>query len=205
MNLCSIMLYQGIDEHAHGEKSVQPTDEALAQGVQQGRTSDLATLVERHYDALMGYLYRMTGGNRMLSEDVAQETFARVLRDIASYCYPRPFKPWLYAIATNLARNHFKSADTRRTISTETGDLPAGDNRVISPEDALTAGDETRTLLNALTKLPAHQREVIVLRYSQELPLAEIAAALDIPVGTVKSRLSLGLRRLREVLVHDTN
>ncbi len=175
------------------------TDETLARGIQRGHTGDLIHLVERHYDGLIGYLYRLNGGDRMLSEDMVQETFLRVLRGIESYAYPRPFKPWLYAIATNLARNYFKQADTRHTVSAETGEL---DRRAagVQPEDTLVADDETRVLLAALHTLPDHQREAIMLRYTQELSLAEIAEVLEIPVGTVKSRLSLGLRRLREIM-----
>jgi RNA polymerase sigma-70 factor (ECF subfamily) len=178
------MLYRGV-----GENNV-PTDEELALGIQQGRASDLSALVERHYDALTGYLYRMTGGDRLLSEDMVQETFLNVLRGIKSYSYPRPFKPWLYAIATNLIRNHYKSADTRRALALEE-----------DHEESLTVEFEidpdAHELMTALKAMPDHQREVIVLRYSLDMSLDEIGQVLNIPVGTVKSRLSLGLRRLR--------
>jgi len=176
------------------------SDEVLALGIQQGQSGDLVALVERHYSALMGYLYRMTGGNRMLSEDMAQETFLRVMQGIASYQFPRPFKPWLYAIATNLARNFFKQADTRHTISAQDSTFEQTDDPFISPEVSVLAYDESQQVIHALKSLPAHQREVVILRYYQELSLAEIAEILNIPVGTVKSRLSLGLRKLREVM-----
>src|SRR3954447_15949399 len=91
------------------------SDEDLARQLQQGDRGALTALVERHYDSLLGYLYRMTRGDRSLAQDLVQETFLRALRGIGGYQYPRPFKPWLYAIATNLARNHYTSADTRRT------------------------------------------------------------------------------------------
>jgi RNA polymerase sigma-70 factor (ECF subfamily) len=170
-----------------------PTDENLARGIQQGRHDDLIVLVERHYPALFGYLYRMTGGDRMLSEDMIQDTFLRVLRGIESYTYPRPFKPWLYAIATNLARNYYSSADSRHTTAVE-------DETTLEDEMPyeMEADDETNALLAALRSLPQHQREVIVLRYSHEMALTEISEVLGIPVGTVKSRLSIGLQRLRE-------
>jgi RNA polymerase sigma-70 factor (ECF subfamily) len=176
------------------------TDEDLALGIQRGQTGDLVTLVERHYSILMGYLYRMTGGNRMLSEDMAQETFLRVLKGIGGYQYPRPFKPWLYAIAANLTRNFFKQADTRHTISAEDEAYGETHNDLDSPEGSLLASDEAQQVVGALKLLPTHQREVVILRYYQELSLGEIAEILDIPVGTVKSRLSLGLRRLREAM-----
>ena len=183
-----------------------PTDEALAQGVQRGRRDDLAALVERHHGALLGYLYRLCGGDRALAEDLAQETFLRVLRGIRQYRYPRPFKPWLYAIATNLARDHYKQAEMRHSDSAsdqeavwETVDDPAA-----GPEESLMAEGEARQVAVAVTALPAHQREAVVLRYYQDLSLAEIAEALGAPVGTVKSRLSLGLRRLREMMERGT-
>jgi RNA polymerase sigma-70 factor, ECF subfamily len=181
-------------------------DEELALGLQQGRKDDLAALVQRHYSPLVGYLYRMTGGDRMQSEDMAQETFLRALRGIASYTYPRPFKPWLYAIATNLAHNYHTRAETRRTVivetdSTATNEMEAVEAEMPLPEAQLIAGETEResaqAVARALAALPDHQREVVVLRYYQEWSLAEIAEALSIPVGTVKSRLSLGLRSLR--------
>jgi RNA polymerase sigma-70 factor, ECF subfamily len=98
------------------------TDEELALRLQQGDRTTLTTLVARHYDALLGYLYRMTGGDRSLAEDLAQETFLRALRAIEQYRRDYRFKPWLYAIATNLARNHYNRADTRRTRSVEAED-----------------------------------------------------------------------------------
>jgi RNA polymerase sigma-70 factor (ECF subfamily) len=180
------------------ERSPMQTDEYLALGVQQGRTDDLVALVERHYDPLVGYLYRLNGGDRELAEDLVQDTFFQVLRSIRQYQYPRPFKAWLYAIATNLARNHYKRAEIRRSFPVDGQVLAglAGETDVQSIEDA----DEARRAAAMLTALPSHQREVIVLRYYQELALGEISAVLHIPVGTVKSRLSLGLRRLRTLL-----
>lgn len=167
-------------------------------GVQQGNQDDLARLVERHHSPLVGYLYRMTDGDRALAEDLVQETFVRLIQHIAQYQYPRPFKAWLYQIATNITRDHFKRADTRRAA-----DFPDDDERlgaVEAPEEILMIADDERRLATALRRLPDHQREVVILRYQQELSLAEIADALNIPVGTVKSRLSLGLTRLRELV-----
>ncbi|MBE2271152.1 MAG: RNA polymerase sigma factor [Anaerolinea sp.] len=171
------------------------TDEELARGIQQGRRHDLSVLVERHHYALIGFLYRMTGGDRRLAEDLAQEALIRVMRAISTYEYPRPFKVWLYAIAANLARDHFKSADTRRT-SAIIDDIPTLD----CPEDAALDAEEARRVALALLKLPEPQRETVILRYYGDLSLAEIAEALDIPLGTVKSRISIGLSRLKSLL-----
>lgn len=176
-------------------------DEELALDIQQGSRADLATLVERHHGPLMGFLYRMTSGNRVLAEDLVQETFLRMMRSIHQYQYPRPFKPWLYMIATNLTRDHYKRAETRYVVG-----IPESDEVQLiaeaspKPEETLLLNAEVKAVATALQMLPIHQREAVILRYYQEFSLNEVAEALGIPVGTVKSRLSLGLERLREML-----
>jgi RNA polymerase sigma-70 factor (ECF subfamily) len=172
------------------------SDEELALQLQKGQRVALATLVERHYNALLGYLYRLMSGDRALAEDLVQETFLRVLSSARQYQHPRPFKPWLYAIATNLAHNHYKRADTRYTHVAGEDDDAMGEWD--SPEDALLAQDEVQAVVTALAMLPDEQREVIVLYYYQSLEGPEIAAALGIPLGTVRSRLASGVRRLRQ-------
>lgn len=177
------------------------TDEALARSVQQGNIQDLQVLVDRYQGPLFAYLYRLTNGDAVLAEDLVQDAFVRVLRASGQYQYPRPFKAWLYSIATNLGRDHYKRLSTRRTTAMTEGLANRPDSRAgTSPEAVAVAHDETVLLREALLDLPDHQRETLVLRYYQELSLAEIADTLDVPIGTVKSRLSLGLKRLRELL-----
>lgn len=173
-------------------------DEDLARAIQRGDSRALTLLVERHHAPLLGYLYRLTGGDRPLAEDLVQETFLRTIRNIRQYHPAQRFKPWLYAIATNLARDHFKRADTRRTDPIQTGTLSLPDPN--QPEPTFLAHDDARQVIAALAHLPDLQRETILLRYYQDLTLAEIAETLNIPVGTVKSRLSIGLNRLKDLL-----
>ncbi len=171
-----------------------PPDEELARPLQQGNLEALTALVMRHHGALLGFLYRLAGGDRALAEDLAQESFLRLLHAAGQYAYPRPFKPWLYAIALNVARDHFKRAETRRMVHPgDDFDPPADD----SPEAGLAEEEERRSLVAALRDLPTTQRATLILRYAEGLSLAEIAAVLNVPLGTVKSRLSLGLQRLR--------
>jgi RNA polymerase sigma-70 factor, ECF subfamily len=180
-----------------------PTDEELALDILRGHAESLRCLVERHHGPLFGFLFRMTGGDWILAQDLAQDVFMRMLGAIGQYQHPRPFKPWLYAIAMNLARDHYKRAETRYTLSGYEGDEAGGAGAVDATWESVVENDEARQVAQALAALPEHQREAVVLRYYQDLPLAEIAAVLDIPVGTVKSRLSLGLRRLREILERE--
>lgn len=176
------------------------TDERLALALQGGDTNALDALVERHYDLLIGYLYRLLHGDRALAQDIAQETFLRALRGISRYSHPRPFKPWLYAIATNLARDHYSRAETRRAVPIPDDDVLVSD---AAADDDLTALEQQRAVLTALASLPDHQREVIILTFYQDMPPNAIADTLNIPLGTVKSRLSIGVARLRERMKRD--
>lgn len=177
------------------------TDEHLAKRLQDGDKNALATLVTRHHAPLIGYLYRMCGGNRALAEDMTQEAFLRVIRAIDQYHYPRPFKAWLYTIATNLIRDHYKRAETRyATVDVDSATLAATHGR---PERDIEQQDDAQQVIDALTVLSETHRAVVVLRYYQELPLNDIADILDIPTGTVKSRLANGLKKLRQALEKD--
>ncbi len=174
------------------------SDEALATKLKSGDRAALEALFERHYDDLFGYLFRMTFGDRTLAADLAQESFLRVLRGIHTYDNSRPFKAWLYGIATNAARNLAASADARHTDTIETDADFAADMPPL--EQTFIDAEASASVIKALKQLPDHQREVIVLFYYQSFSLAQIADTLNIPVGTVKSRLSLGVKRLREMI-----
>jgi RNA polymerase sigma-70 factor (ECF subfamily) len=177
------------------------SDEQLMAAVLAGDQAALATLVTRYHAPLLGYLYRLVAGDRPLAEDLVQDTLLRVLRQ-RTYQADRPFKPWLYEIATNLARDHFKSAAVRqrgRTVDEERALLHLDDNAPGTEECVLAAeqGSEVRA---ALAQLGEEYRVVVVLRFYQGFSLRDIAETLHIPLGTVKSRLSVGVHRLRSLL-----
>jgi RNA polymerase sigma-70 factor (ECF subfamily) len=176
------------------------SDEQLAREAQQNIPGSLQELVQRHHAPLFGFLYRLAGGDRALAEDLTQDTFLRVVQSLAQYRYPQPFKPWLYAIAANRARDHYRQADSRRTRSVTAQEESAGVDPGDPPEETLARLADVQRVGAALRELPYTQREVLILRYSQGLALAEIAGILHLPLGTVKSRLSLGLRRLRRLV-----
>lgn len=204
-----------------------PSDEQLMAEVAAsgpGGRSALTILVQRHHAPLLGFLYRMVGGDRALAEDLTQETFARVIRvSVGSSGYSatpagngaydrgRPFKPWLYAIATNIVRDHFKSAAIRHSAAQsgapdgEFGAPGDGDESAMAdgrpgPEEIALAREQGQEIAAAIQQIAPEYRAAILLRFYGELSLQEIAEALDIPIGTVKSRLSVGCRRLRDLL-----
>jgi RNA polymerase sigma-70 factor, ECF subfamily len=177
-------------------------DEDIALSIQQGNSEALAYLVERHHSRLVGYLYLMLGGDRPQAEDFAQEAFLKVVQAIAKYTYPRPFKPWLYAIAVNLVRNYHARAERRQTSMDGIGFEKMPDEADGVEDDISHRGDINQMLM-LLGSLPAAQREAILLRYVECLPLADIAELLDVPIGTVKSRVSIGLSMLRTLMQKD--
>lgn len=173
------------------------TDEDLFREWQGGAAGALEALAGRYHAPLLAHLYRLTG-DRQLAEDLVQETFLRLVRDAHTYRYPRPFAPWLYTIARNLARNAWQNAYRRRVVLGE----GAPDARADSPDPAawLERLEGHEELRRAVAELTFEQREVLSLRFGQELPVGEVAAALGLPPGTVKSRTFNALRRLRGLL-----
>ena len=80
-----------------------------------GNQAALTELVERHHLPLVSYLYYATSGQRFLAEDLAQEAMFKLVKNLMAYQAGRPFKPWLYTIAANLVRDHFRRLETRKT------------------------------------------------------------------------------------------
>lgn len=183
------------------------TDEELARQLQAGNEAALEALVHRYHARIFGYVYRLVNDYHE-TQDIVQECFIRACGGIGRYSYPRPFKPWIYAIATNLCRDWAKSAYRRRVVLAEPGEggdaLAAGEPRpqdsVPSPDEFLQRQAERAAMMRALASLPEINRQVLVLRFYEELKITEIADVLGIPEGTVKSRLAAAVRQLRDAL-----
>jgi len=177
------------------------SDETLMAAVMAGDAAALAALVERHHSLLLGYLYRLVGGNRPLAEDLCQETFVHLLKQ-QSYQIGRPFKPWLYAIATNLSRDHLKSAAVCRALrqTEQAAELLERYDTAPGPEEQALAAEQGQEIAAALALLSEEYRAALLLRFYHGFSLQEIAETLHVPLGTVKSHLSVGTRRLRALL-----
>ncbi len=136
------------------------------------------------------------------AEEAAQDAFVKAH---AALALPRfrdgaPFRPWLLAIVANEARNRVRSAGRRAGLALRVAEERRPDDAVPSPEAALLDSERRRQLLGAIECLPEFAREAIACRYLLELSEEETAAALDCPRGTVKSRVSRALERLRAEL-----
>ena len=162
----------------------------------------LGRLIEQYQHRLFRYLVHFTGDHR-LSEDLFQETWLRVLERGRTYDGKSDFAAWLLRLAHNLAVDHFRA---RRGVSLDAltdpereAPLQVADQRPTPFQQAATAEDRERVVA-CLGSLPASYREVVVLRFQEEMPLEEIAQVVGIPLATVKSRLYRALELLETKL-----
>ena len=132
------------------------------------------------------------------AEEAAQDAFVKAWRALPRFDPSRPFRPWLLTIVANEARNRRRSAGRREALALRAAaSRPADAERLPSPELALLVAERDAALAAALERLDDRDRQVIACRYLLDLSEAETAAALGWRVGTVKSRLSRALERLR--------
>lgn len=141
----------------------------------------------------------MVVGSGNEAEDAAQEAFVKAYLALGRFRDGAPFRPWLLQIVVNEARNRRKSAGRRADLVQRVSLQHHGDNEP-SPESATLASERRQVLLDAVNTLREDERLVVACRYFLELSEAETAQALGCPRGTVKSRLSRALGRLRNEL-----
>jgi RNA polymerase sigma-70 factor (ECF subfamily) len=173
-------------------------DEWLMARVARGQPELLEWLLRRHASPLLTFIRRMVG-DRHRSEELFQEVFLAVWLKRHQYEYPRPFKPWLYAIALNKCRAAFRSRPQALVSLAEEESLTPPAPEAAPPETAMAA--ETAALVSrAVTLLPPQQRAVVVLRVWEGLPYARIAEIVGRTEATVRSHMHHGLLALRKHL-----
>ena len=133
------------------------------------------------------------------ADDVVQIALERAWRAQRTYDEARPFRPWFLRIVANTARNDRRARGRRAALARRVAVDERSGAGPTPEDDALAAGDRA-LVLAALNRLPGSDREVLALRYVEGLSEADVGAVLDVPVGTVKSRLSRAKGRLRDAL-----
>jgi RNA polymerase sigma-70 factor (ECF subfamily) len=171
----------------------------IARGLRERDTALLADLVEGYQQRLVRYLLYLTG-RRDCAEDLAQETWIRVLQRGSQYNGRQRFDPWLFAIARNLAIDHVR----KKLKTVQTASLPDDRDAMLlvpssgpSPFEAAARSEDAMRLAGQLQILSPLYREALLLRFQEELSLAEIAQVVGTPVTTVTSRIYRGLEALR--------
>ena len=185
----------------------RPTEDAVL--VERSRNGDqdaYAELVTR-YQAIAARTAYVITGTVADAEDVAQDAFVKAYRGLGSFRAGAPFRPWLLRIVANEAINRRKAAGRRPTVGLSVVEDRASGDTALSPEASALARERREIVLDALRQMREEDRLVIAYRYFFDLSEVEMAEALGVARGTVKSRLSRAIARLRAVMeggqLHD--
>jgi RNA polymerase sigma-70 factor (ECF subfamily) len=151
-------------------------------------------LLNRYQNRLFRYLLRLTG-NAAHAEDLFQQTWLKVVTRIDRYDEWKPFEPWLFAVARNLAIDHLRRVSPESLDESKASSLSSGEPGHL---ERLLDHERRSLLERKLQELPAIYREAVSLRFEEEMTFEEMAMVLDAPVSTVKSRVQRALSALRK-------
>jgi RNA polymerase sigma factor (sigma-70 family) len=179
-----------------------PLDDAeLVRRAQRGEVDAYEELVRR-YQGIAGRTAHLIAGGSADAEDAAQTAFVKAYYALGQFEADRPFRPWLLRIVANEAKNRRRWLSRHATLELPEGQEGGAETvDAASPETAALAWERRRSLLGAVNRLRQEDREVIACRYFLEMSEAETAEVLGVAPGTVKSRLSRALVRLRTAMV----
>lgn len=171
-------------------------DEYLVVSAQAGSRAALDQLVRRWQPRLVAHGWRLTGDPDM-ARDAAQSAWGEIVKDLARLQDPRAFPAWAYRIVSRASAREIDGAVKRRSLASGLAAKPREDlSQPVEPSE----GDRLQAAIRAL---PPGERAAIALHHFEELSVAEVAVALAIPVGTVKTRLMNARRKLRTILEGD--
>ena len=175
----------------------RPLDESeLVERARRGDAPAYEEIVHAHQAIAFRTAYLVTG-NAADAEEAAQDAFVKAYYALSRFRRGAPFRPWLLRIVANEARNRRRSSGRRGALAARAADAESSGDAAPSPEAALLTGERRDAVLAAVNALRDEDRLVIGCRFFLELSEEETAAALGVPQGTVKSRLSRALERLR--------
>jgi RNA polymerase sigma-70 factor (ECF subfamily) len=178
------------------------SDAELIQRFLDGEMEAFAWIVKRHEDYVYNAVIYMTGDDRD-AEDITQEVFLKAYRGIRNFRHEAELRTWLYRIAVNTVRSGWRRQKRRPSCDSlqdrPSADLPSGPDDQ-NPVRKIVQQETIQRVKKAISELKQEWREVIVLRDIEGLTYAEVAGVLDVPEGTVKSRLARGRDALRERL-----
>lgn len=174
-------------------------DKTLITQILEGDQAAFSALVERYQTPVYNQILRMTG-NEQDALELAQETFLRAWRGLAWFHFESKFSTWLYRLAANCCIDFLRRQKKQRTVSLTTDDAAVTDipDRQMTPEEQLLRQERQTAIQRAMALLAAEHRQILTLRVINDLDYAQIADVLDVPVGTVKSRLARARMQLRK-------
>jgi RNA polymerase sigma-70 factor (ECF subfamily) len=197
-----------IDAPRSSPADLQPAEEIrLIAGAKHGDHASFEELVDRYMGKAMT-VARAYVNNRDDALELAQEAFYRVYRSLDGFREGEPFAPWFFRILRNACLSFLEKHRKRRHLSIDApigGDpdnspMAVADPDSVRPEARVEQSEEQHQLRQALDSLPLMHKEILVLRHFEDLDYASIAQVLDIPIGTVMSRLFHARRKLKDAL-----
>jgi RNA polymerase sigma-70 factor, ECF subfamily len=179
----------------------EASDEELLALARRGEEEAFGDFVRRHTATVHRWMVRAVGEGD--ADDMTQEVFVKAYRGLERFRGDAPPRAWLAAIADNAVKNRYRSRSRFRRIFAGSADeegSPEPRETAAGPEETARAQESRRAIAEALRLLPADFRMPVVLRDIEEWSYEEIAASLELPLGTVKSRIARGRGHLREIL-----
>lgn len=186
------------------------SDNDLIGAYRNGEDEALRELVQRHIPAVYGFIFRMVG-DAHAAEDLSQDTFVKIWKNLRRYDVTKPFRTWLFAIAKNVAIDYLrkKKNPTFSEIENEDGQEISDTIQDVQPlpPEILERAELAQDLERALLQIPPESRSIILMHEMEDLTFQEIADALKKPMNTVKSRYRRALLMMREILgkTHQNN
>lgn len=176
------------------------TDNELLKEIQKGELDKYSEVIQRYQGKLFAYLYRLIG-DREEAEDLLQDVFIKVFKNLNNYDAERKFSSWIYRIAHNEAVNHIKRKYLKKFISWE--DVVSSKDKLEtsvedSPDSSWMRRETVKEVDEAINKLPIKYRQVLVLRYYSDKSYEEIGEILKKPVNTVGTLINRAKKKLYE-------
>lgn len=172
------------------------SDRDVVRDVRRGNRDAFSKLVAAYQGRLFGLVLMMVR-QPAAAEDVTQDAFVRAYLHLDRYDERRPFYPWIATIGVRLAQNRLRAHSRTRERERPLADEEPEDGARDAPVGALIAGEQERALWQAVSALPSGERTAVLLYYRDELPVQDIAHALGVSAGTIKTLLFRARRRLR--------
>lgn len=189
------------------EHDLSVSDADLLRRHLEGDPVAFAAIINRHRRELFNFLVRFLG-DPALAEDVFQEAFLQLYLSAATFDQERRLKPWLFTIATNKARDALRSRTRRQTAPLDATVAGSEDDRgtyadlmpsnIPSPQEDAQNQETRQAVQRIVNEMPENLRAVLLLAYFHELPYKDVADILDLPLGTVKSRLHAAVKYFAE-------
>jgi RNA polymerase sigma-70 factor (ECF subfamily) len=176
-------------------------DSILVERLRHGDERAFNQLVERHKREAYFIALRLTGSHED-ARDLAQDAFVRCYQALENFRGDCSFRTWLYRIVVNLSLNYLKSPRISRRVQLDEGEMDrvAGEGTGSDPAETLLQLQRTRMLKEAIARLPAKQKQTLMLKVYGELKYEEISEIMRCPVGTAKANFFHAVKRLRELI-----